>query len=450
MNHLTTRTRSHTVALVAIPMGVAMLLTSCSSASSGGATASSSAASSVASATATPSSTAAAASTCVADPQKVITATLPASAATAQLPAPLVASLTAAGAAGFAQAATPGAVVGVRTPSGTWIHAYGVANPYTKTPMTTDVHQRIGSVTKTITGTLLLQLAEAGKLSLDDPISTYVSGVPNGDHVTLRMLANMTSGVTSYTQVAAFTDVFFAHPQTVFTPQQLVDIGIAQPALFAPGTSFNYSNTNTVLLGQVIEKVSGSDIATLIHDKISAPLGLTGTSWPGSSPVLPTPHAQGYTTQGDFATASKPADATNWNPSWGWTAGEAISTMNDLLIYDRALATGQGLLTPAMQAERLTSFPGAAGYGLALGCVGGWVGHTGELPGFNTSVFYDTTSDTTVVTMTNSDIPSGNCRPEFVTLTDDPRNIPCSAPATRIFVALSKVLGHPFTPPKAG
>ena len=454
MTHRATNTKRSTVIAVSIPLVAATLLAGCSSGNStavtspaSGATSGSASSSATSSASASPSATA---STCVKDVQSVISTALPSSALTAPLPADLVAKLTAAGAAGFAGASTPGAVVGIRTPQGTWIHTYGYADPKTKAAMTADVHQRIGSVTKTMTGTLLLQLAEKNLLSLDDPISKYIPGVPNGDQVTLRMLANMTSGVTSYTQVAAFTDVYFAHPETVFTPAQLAAIGIAQKPLFEPGTAFNYSNTNTILLGLVIEKVSGSDIATLLKDKISQPLGLTGTSWPGASPELPNPHAQGFTTQGDFATAAKPANATNWNPSWGWTAGEVISTMNDLLVYDRALGTGQGLLSPTTQAERLTSFPGAAGYGLAMGCVNGWVGHTGELPGFNTSVFYDTTSDTSVVTMTNSDIASGDCSPEFTTLEDDPRNLPCSAPATRIFVALSEALGHPFKSPKAG
>ena len=102
-------------------------------------------------------------------------------------------------------------------------------------------------------------------------------------------------------------------------------------------------------------------------------------------------------------------------------------------------------LRPASQAERLRSFPGAAGYGIGLGCIDGWVGHTGELPGYNTALYYDTTSDTSIVVQTNSDIASGAC-PESPTLTDDPREAVCSSPATRVFVALSTAIGHTFTP----
>lgn len=109
------------------------------------------------------------------------------------------------------------------------------------------------------------------------------------------------------------------------------------------------------------------------------------------------------------------------------------------------LGTGQGLLTAATQVQRLNSFPGPAGYGIAVGCVGGWVGHTGELPGFNTSVFYDTRNDTTVVVETNSDIASGDC-PLSSTLADNPIGIACADPATQIFVGVSQALGHQFTP----
>lgn len=309
--------------------------------------------------------------------------------------------------------------------------------------MSTDMHLRIGSVTKTFTGTLILQLAEDGKLELDDTIDKYYPGIPNGNTITLRMLANMTSGIASY-YTQDFLDVYFAHPETIFTPDQLIAYGVAASPIFSPGEKFNYSNTNTVLLGKVIEKVTGQPVADVLQARILTPLGLTGTSWPGDSPAIPAPHPQGYTLQGS-GTPENPANATNWSPSFGWTAGAMISTVQDLLVYGRAMGTGQGLLSAATQAERLRSFPEPAGYGFGLGCVGGWVGHTGELPGFNATLYYDTTSDTSVVVLVNSDIASGSCT-ESPTLIDNPADLPCSSPATRIFVGLSTALGHPFVP----
>ena len=382
---------------------------------------------------------------CVADVDKVIATKPTDDMRTASLPADLVAKLDEAARSSYKEAAAPGAIVGVRTPQGTWTAAYGKADPVAGTAMEIGTHTRIGSVTKTFTGTIIMQLAEAGKLSLDDPIEKYVPGVPNGNRITVRMLADMTSGVASYTRSTKFTDVYFAKPETIFTPDRLLAIGVSESPLFEPGAQFDYSNTNTVLLGMVIEKVTGEPVGDVFKKMVFDPLGLKNTVWPGESTEIPTPYAQGFTLQGDYAKPDAPSNATHWNPAWGWTAGELISNMEDLLTYGRALGTGQGLLGAEAQAERLRSIPAPAGYGIAMGCIDGWVGHTGELPGYNTSVFYDTTSDTIVVVQVNSDIASGDC-PESPVLTDDPRNTICSSPATRIFVGLSTALGRTFTP----
>jgi D-alanyl-D-alanine carboxypeptidase len=418
---------------VAVMAGVLVALAACSSSSS-------------TSGTVTPVRTAApvnsgAASTCVTDVDKVVATPATPASSTKALPADLVTKLDAAARTSLQDAAAPGVIVGVRTPQGTWTEAYGVADPATQAPMQVGMHTRIGSVTKTVTGTVIMQLAQQGKLSLDDVIDAYVPGVPNGDRITLRLLANMTSGVASYSRSPKFTDILFNRPETVFTPDELIAIGLAESPAFAPGAQFDYSNTNTLLLGKVIEKVTHRPVAEVFQEQVFAPLGLTGTAT-----TLPDPYPQGFTLQGAAASPDHPSNATNWNPSWGWTAGEVISDMDDLLTYGRALGTGQGLVDAATQAERLRSFPGSAGYGIAMGCANGWVGHTGELPGYNTTVFYDTTSDTTVVVQANSDIASGSC-PDSPTLTDDARASVCSSPATRVFVGLSVALGHPFTPP---
>ncbi|MEF2979128.1 serine hydrolase domain-containing protein [Subtercola sp. YIM 133946] len=390
------------------------------------------------------SSAGAALSTCVTDPAAVVARSqaLP----TTPMTDSQAAVIDAAAGEGFAAAAAPGAIVAVQSKDGLFLKAYGVADPATGVPMTTDMFQRVGSITKPFTATLLLQLVADGDVSLDDPISTYVDGVPNGDHVTLRMLADMTSGLASYTLDPAWQATFFAQPEKVWSPDELLAIGLALPPLFEPGTSFNYSNTNTVLLGKVIEKVTGQPYQDVLQQKILTPLKLTDTTFPAGSPVYPEPHPQGFTLQGTNATVESPANATDWNPSWGWTAGELISTATDLLAFARAEGTGHGLLPADLQMQRLTSSPGSAGYGLGWGCSAGWVGHAGELPGFNSSMFYDTASDTTIITLTNSDIPSGGCS-DSTTLLDNPADLPCSSPATRLFVSVSTALGHAFVPP---
>jgi len=390
----------------------------------------------------TPEASAAAA--CVADPRAVAGTPLP-STARDPLAADLAAKLDAAASASASAIAAPGAVVGVQTPEGTWFAAYGDADPTAGAAMTTDVHQRIGSVTKTFTGTIVLQLAEEGLLSLDDPIEQYIGGVPNGDEITLRLMLDMTSGITSYSLDDQFQQELFADHARVWTPEELTEIGLKLSPKFAPGAQFDYSNTNFVMLGMVIEQVTGQPFHEVVRERITAPLGLLETRMPPATDVsIGTPFARGFTMQGTAEGATEAVDATDWSPTSAFTAGQMISTVPDLLAYGRALGTGQGLLGVDAQVERLAA-TGSGGYGLAGGCIDGWFGHTGELPGYNTSVFYDTTTDTTVVVATNSDIPTGQCT-ESKMLPDGASDEPCMDPATRVFVALADALGHPFTP----
>lgn len=390
-------------------------------------------------------SIATAAASCVADPHAVATTPLTAG-ATAPLDDATAADLDAAAIEGMAHTAAPGAVVAVQTPEGSWTAAYGDADPDAKVPMTADVHHRIGSVTKTFTGTVLLQLAEQGALSLDDPVSKYFDDVPEGDLVTLRMLADMTSGIASYTLDEDFQAALFADPTRVYAPDELIALGLELPRRFEPGAQFDYSNTNFVMLGRVIEMATGKPFATVLDEQVLQPLGLHDTAMPSAEEVaLPSPGSRGFTLQGTPDDSFDPVDATDWNPTWAWTAGQMTSTAADLLVYGRALGTGQGLLGEDAQVERLTSMAAGGGYGLAGGCIDGWFGHTGELPGYNTALYYDTANDTTVVVLVNSDIPSGDCTVSK-TLADDPGTDACMDPAVRVFVAVSAALGHEFTP----
>ncbi len=218
-------------------------------------------------------------STCVTDVEHVV-ASAAAEPSLEPLPAELVATLDAAAQASFQQAAAPGAIVGVQTPEGTWTAAYGLADPEAGTPMEVEMYTRIGSVTKTFTGTVIMQLEEQGLLSLDDAIDQYVDDIPNGDRITLRMLADMTSGLASYTRSTAFTDVLFSAPETVWTPEEVLEIGLDESPIFEPGAEFDYSNTNTILLGMVIEEVTGEPVEDVFQELIFDPLGLDDTSWP--------------------------------------------------------------------------------------------------------------------------------------------------------------------------
>jgi D-alanyl-D-alanine carboxypeptidase len=308
-------------------------------------------------------------------------------------------------------AAIPGAIVGVWGPDGSFVRAFGVADTTTNAPMKTDFYSRIGSETKTFTVTAVLQLADEGKLGLDDPIGKFVGGVPQGDKITLRQLARMQSGLFNYSASPAFQKAMFADPRTPFTPQELLEFAFAQPNQFPPGESFEYCNTNTVLLGLVVAKISGQPLHDYVRDHILTPLNMADTSFPTTN-AFPKPHAQGYTVQ---TADGKRTTATDWDPSWAWAAGAMISTLDDLHIWAPALATGR-LLTPQMQAQRLETvgspgMPPDDGYGLGIFNLGGWIGHNGSLPGYQTVAVYLPQKQTTMVILLNTDIENHGNEP---------------------------------------
>jgi D-alanyl-D-alanine carboxypeptidase len=305
----------------------------------------------------------------------------------------------------------PGAIVGVWGPDGTYIRAFGVADKAADTPMKTDFYSRIGSVTKTFTVTGVLQLVDQGKLGLDDPIGKFVDGVPQGDKITLRQLARMQSGLFNYTEAKPFQDAMFADPRRHFTPQELLGFAFAEPNTFPPGDGFQYCNTNTVLLGLVVEKVGGQPLHDYVRDHITTPLGMSHTNFPTDN-AFPEPHAQGYTVQ---TADGKEAVATDWDPSWGWAAGAMISTLDDMRIWAPALATGK-LLTPEMQAQRLQTvgapgMPPQDGYGVGIFILGGWIGHNGSLPGYQTVAVHLPERQTTMVILINTDIEVQGAEP---------------------------------------
>ncbi|MER7464078.1 serine hydrolase domain-containing protein [Streptomyces sp. NPDC097981] len=302
----------------------------------------------------------------------------------------------------MAEAEIPGVMVSLSAPGkGAYVRAFGVADKATGRPMSTDLNMRIGSVTKTFTVTALLQLVDQGKARLDDPIGKYVSGVPNGNRITLRELAGMRSGLYNYSEDEGFFKALTSHPRRPFTPQELLAYSFKHPVLFEPNAKFYYCNTNLILLGLVVEKLSGQKLNDYINQKVVVPAGLHHTLFPVGA-EFPTPHSQGYT---DQTATGKVEDAAGWNPSWGWAAGAMISDLGDMKTWARVLATGT-LLKPATQAQRLNvveALPGT-GYGLGIFNVQGWIGHNGSLPGYQALAVYLPKPKATLVVMLNTDI----------------------------------------------
>ncbi|HDR7471251.1 beta-lactamase family protein [Bacillus toyonensis] len=274
----------------------------------------------------------------------------------------------------------------------TWSYAAGVADLSTKKPMKTDFRFRIGSVTKTFTATVILQLAGENRLNLDDSIEKWLPGVIQGNgyddkQITIRQLLNHTSGIANYTTSKDFN---IMDTKKSYTAEELVKMGISMPPDFAPGKSWSYSNTGYVLLGIIIEKVTGNSYAEEIENRIIEPLELSNTFLPGNSSVIPgTKHARGYI---QLDGASEPKDVTYYNPSMGSSAGDMISTADDLNKFFTYLLGGK-LLKEQQLKQMLTTVPtgtdelGDSGLGIFKMKLSNGVsiwGHGGSIPGFLT------------------------------------------------------------------
>jgi D-alanyl-D-alanine carboxypeptidase len=288
----------------------------------------------------------------------------------------------------------PGLVVGVTSPQGSFLYATGYSNLATHAPMQTNQVLRIGSITKTFTATVILQLAQQGKLSLNDPLSKYEPQIPNASSITIRELLNMTSGIRHGSSPLPNAQ----NPQRSLTPQQVIANTTRRPLLFTPGTKYSYSDTGYLILGEVATKVTGTDIGTLIQRQILQPLGLHHTVYDPSSP-LPAPAAHGYRFQHGQA-----QDTTNWNEGWAGSAGAMASTVGDLEAWAPALATGKGILNPSMQQQRLQMVNTGVGanYGLGILQYGASFGHDGEVMGYNATVLYSPQAKTALVVLGNT------------------------------------------------
>ncbi len=167
------------------------------------------------------------------------------------------------------------AVVAVRSSTfGDATFEFGTRELGRHDPPTTTDHYRIGSITKTMTATVILQLAEEGELSFDDPISTYEPDVPDGDNITVANLLDMRSGLPGYDLDPLFLRAVDAEPGRIWAPDEVLEIGYSKPALFAPGTAYDYSNTNYILLGLVMEHVTGKTASELFTERLFDPLGV--------------------------------------------------------------------------------------------------------------------------------------------------------------------------------
>ncbi|MHB1836830.1 MAG: serine hydrolase domain-containing protein [Solirubrobacteraceae bacterium] len=287
----------------------------------------------------------------------------------------------------------PGVEISISGPQGSYTRAYGLADSATGAPLRLDDHIRVGSITKTFTANAILQQVQEGRMRLSDKLSRWIGGVPNGNRITVRELLAMRSGVYEYEADEAFDREVTANPLKKITPQELLTIIRENKPQFAPGARTLYTNSNYILLGLILEKVTGETAEAAITKDVIRPLGLDHTSFPASA-SLPSPFAHGYCLSEERQGALE--DCTEFAPGLFWTDGAIVSTLADLHKYARELGTG-ALLTPKLEAERLQFHPahydyeGPKTYGYGLGIIrfGTWLGHDGSVPGFGSETFYE-------------------------------------------------------------
>jgi CubicO group peptidase (beta-lactamase class C family) len=323
----------------------------------------------------------------------------------------------------------PGAMVLLRTPQRDFTFGYGATELGGTTSPRADTHFRIASNTKTMTAAVIVLLAQEGKLRFDDPVSKYVEGVPNGDDITISELLKMRSGLYNHTSAPELAESLDNDPTRAWTPEELLAIAFKHPPLFAPGSEFDYCNTNYVLLGLIVEKLEGAPLAKVFQDRLFGPLGMKHTLLPANtSNSIPEPYSHGYLYGSssyalvdapypadlqDAAKAGtlKPNDDTGQNPSYAFAAGNAISTANDLATWMRALVGGK-LFDANHQRQWLHSLepqdPSKPlgqkyGYGITEITFGpnNVYFHGGEMPGYNSFMGYDPVNDVTLIIWTS-------------------------------------------------
>ena len=278
--------------------------------------------------------------------------------------------------------------------------ACGRANIELAVPLSPDQVFRIGSVTKQFAAAAVLKLAEDGKLSLRDPLTKFVPGYPGGDKIDVEMLLNHTSGIRSYTDIAAIIEDGIRKD---LSTAALIDTFKDEKPDFAPGEGWHYNNSGYVLVGAVIEAASGKPWHAYLQEAFFAPLGMTRTGYGNEQDAVIPGHVSGYTRKGDAWARARYLSMTQPH-----AAGALVSTVNDLLTWNRALHEGKvlkpdsyrAMITPVGKAEK-----SGYGYGIGAATLRGepLLQHSGGIFGFSSYLLYTPGSDTTVAVLYNAD-----------------------------------------------
>ncbi|WP_163994747.1 serine hydrolase domain-containing protein [Pyxidicoccus caerfyrddinensis] len=299
----------------------------------------------------------------------------------------------------------PGITVSLRLPECTWHGATGLSRVESATAMKAEDRLRAGSITKTFVAVVALQLQAEGKLSLDAPLATWLPDFPRADRITVRQLLNHTAGTANYTQNPDFLAEAMGNPGKVWVPEEIIAYGAARSPSFEPGASWEYSNTNYILVGHIIEAVSGTSLAQQLRTRIIEPLSLTSTGLDGAETV-PSLAVGGYTRDPENGAWTNLEGLLH--PSAAGAAGALVSSADDLSRFFEVLLSGD-LLTAEQRAEMsqwvLARDNEASGYGLGLvqwtDSVVPMQGHDGSIPGFNALAAWLPTRKASLAVMTN-------------------------------------------------
>ncbi|MED2184738.1 serine hydrolase domain-containing protein [Bacillus wiedmannii] len=273
-----------------------------------------------------------------------------------------------------------------------WSYATGTASYEMPRPVEPNFSFRIGSITKTFTASVVLQLAEEKQLNLDDTVEKWLPGVVQGNgydgsKITIRQLLNHTSGIAAYTDLDMRDITLPQNPFRYYSTDELISLALAKPPVFAPGEGWDYSNTNTVIAGEIIRKVTGDTYAEQIRKRFIEPLGLKETFVMEASSHIPGKHANGY----NMDRSGRLYDLTEINQSWANAAGDMVSTVEDLTTFFSALLGGK-LLNQELMNQMLTTVDSPIGK-VGLGVYEektpdgqSYWGHAGGTFGFETRV----------------------------------------------------------------
>ncbi len=295
------------------------------------------------------------------------------------------------------------------TSDGKNVYTGALGESMTGVPATPDMHFRNGAMAFTYMSTMLLELVDQNKVKLDDKLSKFLPNLPEADRITLKNLANMTSGYADYVYQPEVLQGFVFDPFRQWTPEELIQIGISKPMMFEPGTNWGYSHTNYVILGRVLEKITGIPLAEAMQKYIFGPMDLKQTQ-SFSTPQIPAPVLHTFSSMRRADLRVPPGvpfyeESTFWNPSWTTAEGAVQTTdITDMTKTMVAVGSGKILSKPSWEAQvgpNLVGFGHADpkcpvcrqnstvfNYGLGVLNIGRWIAQSKSFAGCDAMVGY--------------------------------------------------------------